>query len=230
MQTGASRKNRKASSDERGGTRGPRKLEGLPVRELIALLEDVDERAWQHLWELYAPMSLGLIRHLIGARNWFALKGWEDDLLVESFERLLGGITKFRGDTYGQLEGFVRANVAFTCLQKLRAVKRWPTGELTEATVSDDPDDNEDIVECEQILHGAIEALPPELAAIVNMNIVGYSSLEVAAKLGLPRQTVFDRKHRALGLLHEHLDREHFWEECAAYISLIRLKPAEGAA
>jgi DNA-directed RNA polymerase specialized sigma24 family protein len=80
-----------------------------------------------------------------------------------------------------------------------------------------------EVLECERMLRKAIEGLPSELAQVVALNLQGYSSLEVAARLGLQRQAVFDRKHRALSGLREALGQAHFWDECAAYISDLTL-------
>jgi len=79
------------------------------------------------------------------------------------------------------------------------------------------------VAECEHLLRQAVRSLPPELAEIVRMNVIGYDSREIAASCNLSRQAVFDRKHRALKLLREQLMVQRFWEYCSSYVSEMRL-------
>lgn len=196
---------------------------GLSSKELALRLAQKEEAAWQYLWEQYAGITVAIIRRLIVTRNWFALKGWEEDLLGESFGRLLKGFAKFRGTTPEEMNGFLRTNVVFTCLQKLRDLRSCQSscGESEESAIP--AEDYRELVECEQILHEAIAALPKELAEVVRFNLEGYSSEEAADSLRIPRQTIFERKHRALSILRDRLKSEEFWEHCAPHISEIRL-------
>jgi RNA polymerase sigma factor (sigma-70 family) len=200
--------------------------EGASLRDLVARLVARDEEAWRWAWDRYAGMSLGLVRHLIAARRWSALQGAEEDVVSDTFVRLLSGITKFRGESPEQLDAFVRANVVFACLQRLRDLRRWPEPMPPTESAADPVD--ADVIECERMLKHAIASLPQEQALVVALNLQGYTSLEVAARLGIQRQAVFDRKHRALCALREALGRLRFWDECAAHISDLTLTRGSG--
>lgn len=210
----------------------PKGSEQGALSRFISRLAEGEDGAWREMWARYGSTSLGLIRHLIAARNWFALKGWEEDVLVESFVRLLRGVEKFRGTTYQELDRFVRANLVFTCLQKLRELGRWPEGPVLYRLAGPETAAGEDqfaVADCEHILRAAIAALPPELAKIVDMNLAGYDSQETAQRIGVSRQAVFDRKHRALSMLRDQLKKDQFWEQCASYISQLRLARGGGS-
>jgi RNA polymerase sigma factor (sigma-70 family) len=196
------------------------------LRDLVARLVARDEGAWRWAWDRYAGMSLGLVRHLIAARRWWALQGAEEDVVSDAFVRLMSGVAKFRGESPEQFDAFVRTNVVFACLRRLRDIRRWPEP-MPPMEPPADPVDP-DVLECERMLKHAIASLPEEQALVVSLNLQGYTSLEVAARLGMQRQAVFDRKHRALCALREALSRVRFWDECAAHISDLTLTRGSG--
>ena len=193
------------------------------VSDFVSRLVAWDESAWRYLWQRYAGIMLGFARKLIHTRNWVPLIGQEEDVLLESFERLLKGIGRFRGSSYAELEGFMRQNLRFTCLQKLRDIGPYEEPSDPMDSGAGRAADSFTVAECEHLLRQAVQNLPRELADIVYMNVKGYDSREIAASRNLSRQAVFDRKHRALQLLREYLLAQRFWEHCSSYVSEIRL-------
>jgi RNA polymerase sigma factor (sigma-70 family) len=149
--------------------------------------------------------------------------------VTESFLRLMRGIGKFRGESYAELDRFVRTNAVFACLQRLRDLPgREQTGDLEELAPVRSPGRFESVTECEVLLRRAVHQLPAGLLRVVSLNLQGYDCQEVAVRLGVSKQSVYQQKHEALGLLRDRLRQEQFWEHCAPYISELRFAPVGG--
>lgn len=56
-----------------------------------------------------------------------------------------------------------------------------------------------------RILHEAILTLPPECTKVVQLNIEGFSTNEIAVKLGISASAVSHQKARAIRLLRERM-------------------------
>ena len=84
-----------------------------------------------------------------------------------------------------------------TTLNHMHRSRRPPMLALTEAMADTIPDADNSAVE-EDIEH-LMEALSPEEQQLMQMHIEGYRADEIAAILGLRRDAVYQRMHRALG-------------------------------
>lgn len=191
-----------------------------PVGPLVQQLCAGEEAAWAELWDRYAGTMLGAARGLIRRHHWTVLD--EEDVLSEHFLRLATGIRKFEGSSLGQLEAFMRRDVFYTCQDLLRKLGQiWP--DLPEDFDPPDPRHRDDVVLCEHMLREAIWALPRDLADVVLLNLRGHESEMIASLRSIKRTTVFDRKHRALRLLHERLEGQDFWQQCEAHLGELRV-------
>jgi RNA polymerase sigma factor (sigma-70 family) len=161
-----------------------------------------DDEAWRIFLGRCTGTQMGLIRSCIAGRNWFLLEGREEEVLQESLVRLLRHIGKFRGTTYQELDSFVARNTVFTCLQELRRIRVVEVSGLAGEAMEEHlagrwPETSESVA----MVREWVAELPEHLRAVMLLDLAGCSAKETAAHLGVKAQTVFDRKHQAVGLL-----------------------------
>lgn len=178
-----------------------------------------EEEAWRQCYQRYAGYIERLIGESVARRNWFPLRGHEEDLLVETFERLYRGAGQLRRRDEPGFKAFVRTLALHVCLDALRRI--GPVGEDPPDDLPD-PDRFAEVIECEQIFRQAVSRLDAGLRTIVTDTLYGYSPEEIARRRRLRPQQVYDRKYRALRRLGAALNAAQFMEQCANYVSRIR--------
>ena len=62
--------------------------------------------------------------------------------------------------------------------------------------------------DAEQIsqLYDALPLLPPDLATVIRLYLEGYKPAEIADRLGIALQTVYNRRQQAIQLLRQHFN------------------------
>jgi len=195
-----------------------------PARELTCLqfvdrLRAWDNDTWHAFYTRYRTLVLGVIHSAIHGRNWFLLRSHEEDLVSDTFLKLLSGLAGFRGTEWQVLEAFVRRTAVFVCAEKMRQLG---------AATTDLPDDSAghsetDPVECAQIFYGAIAQLADPQKTVIHLALRGHSPREIAELLKWTQQRVYDQKHLALLALRELLEAEQFMEHCSEYLGQLRL-------
>jgi RNA polymerase sigma-70 factor (ECF subfamily) len=151
------------------------------------------ERAVSHLPRLYRA-----------ARAWTRSKEEAEDLVQETFARVLGRPRLIRGE--GELAYLLRALRNTLSDQRRTASRRPATAPLEEAAVSArSSDDPADAVEIRDV-HDAISELPAEFRdTLVAVDVAGLSYREAADALGVPEGTLTSRLFRARDRLAQRL-------------------------
>jgi RNA polymerase sigma-70 factor, ECF subfamily len=143
------------------------------------------DRAVEHLPRLYRA-----------ARAWTRSREEAEDLVQETYARVLARPRLLRGDELGYLLGALRN----TLVSQRRAQARRPaTTELVEemAVSSRSGDDPAESAEIRQV-HAAIAELPEEFRdALVAVDVAGLSYSEAARALRVPQGTLTSRLFRA---------------------------------
>ena len=155
------------------------------------------ERAADHLPRLYRA-----------ARAWTASREEAEDLVQETFVRVLARPRLIRGD--GELAYLLRALRNTLVSQRRTAGRRPATAQLAEelGTGSRPQDDPAEAVETREV-HDAIAELPEEFRdALVAVDVAGLSYDEAARAFGVPQGTVTSRLFRARDRLARRLAGE----------------------
>lgn len=152
------------------------------------------ERAADHLPRLYRA-----------ARAWTASREEAEDLVQETFVRVLARPRLIRGD--GELAYLLRALRNTLVSQRRTAGRRPATAQLAEelGTGSRPQDDPAEAVETREV-HDAIAELPEEFRdALVAVDVAGLSYNEAARALEVPQGTLTSRLFRARDRLAQRL-------------------------
>ena len=152
------------------------------------------ERAADHLPRLYRA-----------ARAWTASREEAEDLVQETFVRVLARPRMIRGD--GELAYLLRALRNTLVSQRRTAGRRPATAQLAEelGTGSRPQDDPAEAVETREV-HDAIAELPEEFRdALVAVDVAGLSYNEAARALEVPQGTLTSRLFRARDRLAQRL-------------------------
>jgi RNA polymerase sigma factor (sigma-70 family) len=191
----------------------------LTCLQFVDRLRARDNDTWRAFYSRYRETVLRVIQSAILARNWFALQGDEEDVLVETLEKLLTGLTGFRGTEWRSLEAFVCRTAIFACAEHMRkrGVVAGPLDESHTGGPETDP------VECAQIFYDAMAKLADAQKSVIRLSLDGYSPREIAGLLKWTHQRVYDQKHLALLALRELLEAEQFMEHCSEYLGRLRL-------
>jgi RNA polymerase sigma-70 factor (ECF subfamily) len=162
------------------------------------------DRAVQHLPRLYRA-----------ARAWTRSREEAEDLVQETYARVLAQPRLLRGDELGYLLRALRN----TLVSQRRARDRRPaTTELVEEVAasgrsSDDPAEEAELRE----VHQAIADLPDEFRdALVAVDVAGLSYREASGALGVPEGTLTSRLFRARDRVARRLGGEGNGERSAA--------------
>lgn len=157
-----------------------------PDRALVSELRRGSPAALAALYHEHAAMLLRVATHVTGN----AADG--EDVVQDLFVALPEALARY--EERGQLGAWLRGVCIRLALQRLRAARRW---------ADDDGDDRPapmGIAHEERLaLVDAIAALPDSLRVVfVLREVEGYSHAEIAALLGIRRNTSEVRHHRAI--------------------------------
>lgn len=150
-------------------------------RELIQAGLRQDPKAQQALYELYAPMALGVCRRYLKSEE------AAEDVLIETMYKVLTRLAEYKGE--GSFEGWVRRIAVNESLMYLRKHKAL---ELTDSLQDfDQPVFNTaaETLTMAEILQ-ALDSLPAGYRAVFNLYVIeGYKHREIADMLGVSINT-----------------------------------------
>ena len=159
-----------------------------------------DEAAFDELWSRHAPWLLLRLRR--------QAPGEASDLLQETFLAAWRNAASFQGDDAGGWLWRIASRRLIDASR--RATVRDPNrhsgtvGRLTVAAASAEERAMDKVIDAD--LASALDALSPELRAVLRMTVVdGFSTREAAVMLGVAEGTIKSRTFRARALLRDHL-------------------------
>jgi RNA polymerase sigma-70 factor (ECF subfamily) len=172
----------------------PRDLRGASPAERDALL--------RALYETVGPKILGLGRRYFGGRRDLA-----EDLVAETFARVIAGVDRFAGrSSYSTWIFRIAMNVAAQWI-RTDAARRAPTTDA-EPAAAGGPTDRADADDRRRLVDDALRALSPEHRMVLALVVVdGLGQSDVAELLGVPEGTVWSRYARARVALAREFER-----------------------
>lgn len=167
---------------------------------LVAAIATGDKQALAALYDMHAPMLLGLAKRILG--NAAAAEDLIHDVFLEVWQHA-AEYSPLRGSVPAWLTIRTRSR-ALDRLGKrsrdVKAVERVSVEQQPPETVSSNPAAGVDAARVRLLALG----LPEELAGVIELAYFeGLSSSEIADRLQIPIGTVKSRMARALGLLRE---------------------------
>ena len=87
-------------------------------------------------------------------------------------------------------------------LKHLAHHQQYQMDQQAEADFSTETRDAEQISQ----LYDALPLLPPDLATVIRLYLEGYKPAEIADRLGIALQTVYNRRQQAIQLLRQHFN------------------------
>ena len=181
---------------------------------LVERAREGDRQAFRELVDLYQHQITRTVVSMLGP------SAEVDDVVQEVFLRCYETLHRFRGDA--SFSTYLKKIAMNKSLDVLRRRKRFfgrflskddETRSLPEPA-SDGPADYE-IAERNELVHAAIETLPPKQRAVVVFRMIeGYSTEETAELLNIAYGTVLSRLSRAMdklkvALAPHYRDRAH---------------------
>lgn len=155
---------------------------GIPVRGRA-------EREFESLMDSYGPMVARICYAYANTRDDF------EDLRQDAFVNIWRGLDKFRGEA--DLRTWVYRVTLNTCVSTLRRRRRGADLTSLDAACEVADDSSAEAAERVAMMHRMIARLGSDDKAMVLMWLDGYSYDEIAATMGMPRNTVATRLHRA---------------------------------
>lgn len=158
------------------------KLRSVELYELLQRCQKRERKAQQALYDLYAPLFLGI------CQRYMPSKEDAEDAMLSSFQTIFSKVNSFKSD--GSFEGWMKRIVVNTCLMELRK-KRIKFDELQTAHLDQK-------VTGESAVHSMIkneilallEHLPIGYRVVFNMYAIeGYKHREIAEILGISINT-----------------------------------------
>jgi RNA polymerase sigma factor (sigma-70 family) len=128
------------------------------------------------------------------------------DILQSAFRTGMRHFSAFRGETEGELFGWLRAIIRTKAARAGRQKPEEPLDETQEAAPpSRAPQTLDSLLDLElsTALHRSIKALPLEQRLVIELRLRGLDSGEIASLLGLNSPTVRKRESRAVGQLRK---------------------------
>jgi RNA polymerase sigma-70 factor (ECF subfamily) len=175
-------------------TPAPRDLRGASLDERNALVRS--------LYESVGPRVLGLGHRYFGGRRDLA-----EELVAETFARVITGIGRFEGRSSYETWIFrIAMNVAAQWIR--RDVRRRGDAADTDPPARGAPSDRTDADERKRLVDEAVRALPPDHRMVLALVVVdGLSQSSVAELLGVAEGTVWSRYARARVALAREFER-----------------------
>lgn len=174
--------------------------------QLIMACRKNDSRAFQSIYELYAPKMMGVcLRYMHNRQE-------AEDVLQESFIKVYLNIGQFRFN--GSFEGWIRRIVVNVSLNRLRddAKKecKLPGDDMLDViNTINTYTDNQYNYTMEDMLC-AIQQLSNMNRIVFNLaEIEGYTTQEIAEKLELSEHTIRATLSRAKAILRTNLERRN---------------------
>lgn len=167
----------------------------LTAAELIAALRRGNPDALGVVYQTHAPALLLVARRLLGDA------AEAEDVVQDAFVALPEALGRY--EERGQFGGWLRTVVVRLALMRLRQGRRLAAAPL-ERMAARGPDAEGPIT-----LAALLARLPEEQRTVVVLRTIeGYAAAEVAELLGIRRNTVDVRLHRALARLRALLEEE----------------------
>jgi RNA polymerase sigma-70 factor (ECF subfamily) len=141
-------------------------------------------RAQIELYNLYAPKLLGICRRYVAETS------EAEDILQESFLKILGNIREYSGK--GHFENWMRRIVVNTAITHFhREKKHYYHDEIEDISESDEQLElsPENIIEIEE-LHNLLKSMPEGYRIIFNLYAIeGFKHKEIAEQLNIEEST-----------------------------------------
>jgi RNA polymerase sigma factor (sigma-70 family) len=187
-------------------TAGVEAIAGVPdpLQPWLARAAAGDERAVAHLLDAVAPVTLGLVRAIVGRR---ALD--VEDVAQEALLAIADAINRFRGES--SFVQYARRIAVRTAVTARRRLPRESGDELDEQLPSDALADDERLTQerCLAALRSLLDELPQGQAESLAMRVVlGCSLDEVAAATEVPVNTVRSRIRLAKKHIRDRITRD----------------------
>lgn len=161
---------------------------------LVRRIQDGDVTAFDRLYQLTRVDAARTLRHLVGNRTEV------EDLLQETYLRLLSAVRGFRGESRFRTFLYrVCANVALSHLRWKRRRPEEPMAEPPEREASgQDPEREAARRQAARLVEQALERLKPKKRIVfVYYELCGMSPDEIAETVGSSVNTVRSRLHHA---------------------------------
>ncbi len=176
--------------------------------EIVRRVLDGDTGLYRLLVERHSPAVFNAALRLVGARETAA------DITQETFLRAYQALPRF--DLERPLAPWlcrIAVNLSLNWLKRRRPTVSLDSPSLAPAVLADQPSTDPQTAllrqERRQILHRAIQSLPPEQRAIIELrHFQGLSYEEIAASLNLTLGNVKTRLYRARRHLRQILEEE----------------------
>ncbi len=168
---------------------------------LIARLKHRDPEAWDEAFSRFGPRVIARIRAAIHSRNWFLLKGEEEDLLIAVFVRAIERCADLRCQDEDSFLAYLNRITITICIDELRKKRLWES--LDESTPVEPVDDAEAVEAA--LVRQAVAELEPELRQVIEPTLEGFTWKEICAQLGIVAKEFWRRKYKALKLLRTRL-------------------------
>jgi RNA polymerase sigma-70 factor (ECF subfamily) len=165
------------------------------LRRLVERIKHDDVLAFEELYRLTRDDVSRTLFHLVGRRSDL------DDLVQETYIRLLKAVPSFRGDS--QFKTFlyrVCANVALMHLRWWRRRREDFSDELPEVQAGDscDPERAAQAAQATRLVHQALEKLSAKKRVVfVYHELCGLGPEEISQAMGISYNTVRSRLHHA---------------------------------
>ena len=161
---------------------------------LVRRLQDGDVTAFDRLYQLTRGDAARTLRHLVGNRSDV------EDLLQETYLRLLSAVKGFRGES--RFRTFLYRVCSNVALSHLRWKRRRPEDSMDAApeavAASDDPEREAARRQAARLVELALERLKPKKRIVfVYYELCGMSPDEIAEAVGSSVNTVRSRLHHA---------------------------------
>ncbi|NBD09073.1 MULTISPECIES: RNA polymerase sigma factor [Corallococcus] len=176
------------------GARIPSASDEAHLRLLVRRLQDGDLAAFEQLYEATRLDAARTLRHLVGNRVEV------EDLLQETYLRLLTAVKGFRGESRFKTFLYrVCANVALSHLRWKRRRPEDPFADPPEVVApGEDPERAAERRQAARLVEAALEKLKPKKRIVfVYHELCGMSPDEIALAVGSSANTVRSRLHHA---------------------------------
>lgn len=172
-------------------------------KEIILQLHEGNERAFEHLYEKYAP---GLKAFCVR----FGFTGYEsDDIIQESFRKIWEGRDKVNPQLpFNTYLITIAKHIVYNQLRHQLQVKKYRTELLSPGSSEDSslPD-----FKLQKLIEEAIEELPDKCRSVYRKSRVkGLSNAEIADEMNISKSTVENQINKALNKLRSVLRRSGY--------------------
>lgn len=153
----------------------------MTTEEMIKGCIKGKRKAQKHLYEVYGPVLLGVVRRYIRDMH------DAEDVFVEAMFKILTKIDTYRDE--GSFEGWMKRIAANEALMHLRKSRNFNMVREIDHNIEDDTPDIESRLLADELLE-LLDQLPTGYRTIFNMYVVeGYKHREIAEELGISINT-----------------------------------------